>query len=88
MVQNRTLHLRLEVDDGSDLNILASHVAKILLEERIGFSVSLELGHADEGALVRLANGTVDVNMGVAIESAMNQVCARIQSEICASGYN
>ena len=42
-----------EVDDGSDLNILASHVAKVLLEEVIGFRVHLRSRADAAGAMER-----------------------------------
>ena len=67
----------MEVDDGSDLNILASHVAKVLLEEVIGFKVSLISRPDADRAMERLAKdrrlpNAVDVNMGVMAEAKAN----------------
>lgn len=67
----------MEVDDGSDLNILASHVAKVLLEEVIGFKVSLVTRADSDKAMERLAKDrqfpdSVDVNMGVMAEAKAN----------------
>jgi hypothetical protein len=73
----QTLDLVVEVDDGSDLNILASHVAKVLLEEVIGFKVSLISRPDADRAMERLAKdrrlpNAVDVNMGVMAEAKAN----------------
>lgn len=74
-----TLDLAIEVDDGSDLNILASHVAKILLEEVIGFRVDLRSEPDSDGAMERLAlererfpDEAIDINMGVMAEAKAN----------------
>ena len=66
-----------EVDDGSDLNILASHVAKVLLEEVIGFRVHLRSRADADGAMERLAldrrfPDSADLNMGVMAEAKAN----------------
>ena len=67
----------MEVDDGNDLNILASHVAKVLLEEVIGFRVDLRSRPDSDKAMERLAldrrmPNSVDVNMGVMVEAKAN----------------
>ena len=49
-VTDSDLQLTVEVDDGSDLNILSSHVAKVLLEEVIGFKVSIYSARDAAGA--------------------------------------
>jgi hypothetical protein len=72
-----TLDLVMEVDDGSDLNILASHVAKVLLEEVIGFRVDLRSRADSDKAMERLAlerryPDSVDINMGVMAEAKTN----------------
>eukprot|EP01043_Picozoa_sp_COSAG02_P099130 COSAG02_NODE_35252_length_471_cov_0.973118_1_plen_89_part_01 len=71
------LDLVIEVDDGSDLNILASHVAKVLLEEVIGFRVDLRSRADSDKAMERLAlerryPDSVDINMGVMAEAKAN----------------
>ena len=71
------LDLVMEVDDGNDLNILASHVAKVLLEEVIGFRVDLRSRPDSDKAMERLAldrrmPNSVDVNMGVMVEAKAN----------------
>ena len=85
-VTDSDLQLTVEVDDGSDLNILSSHVAKVLLEEVIGFKVSIYSTRDAAGAMYRLAlekNGPndgcrlddctpVDINMGVMAESKLD----------------
>ena len=85
-VTDSDLQLTVEVDDGSDLNILSSHVAKVLLEEVIGFKVSIYSARDAAGSMYRLAlekdgpnDGCrlddctpVDVNMGVMAESKLD----------------
>jgi hypothetical protein len=65
--------ITLEVDQGSDLSILAGYVAKILIEERIGFGVDLMVKPASAGAIERLARGgQADVNMAAITEAAVD----------------
>lgn len=76
------LTLTVEVNDGSDLNILASHVAKVLLEEVIGFGVNLKSMASNDGAMQRLAlqpgqpdstyGDPVDLNIGIMAEAKVN----------------
>ena len=58
----------IEADEASDLNLLISHVAKIILEESMDFNVTLVPRGSTRHAIQRIADGSVHLNLDVGLE--------------------
>ena len=56
---------KLEVDEGSDLSLVVAHVAKILIEDKMGFDVELISRHEITNSIDRVALGEVDASVEV-----------------------
>jgi hypothetical protein len=64
------LEVRVEIDASSDLNLLIGHVARILLQDKMGFNVTLVPRHNSHHSIQRVSDGDVHLNFQVGLESA------------------